>query len=77
VGLEPVYTRIGNSATDALERRLALEDIEDGMIARILLDDDELVKNVPRSFKAEGHKLLGFTQSNEGHYILELRKAGE
>jgi TusA-related sulfurtransferase len=56
---------------------LALEDLDDGTVARILLDDGEPVKNVPRSLKADGHKLLGLTQTDEGHYILELVKIGE
>ena len=37
-----------------------------------LLDDGEPVKNVPRSLKADCHKLIGLTQTDEGHYILEL-----
>jgi len=42
-----------------------------------LLDDGEPVKNVPRSLKADGHKLIGLTQTDEGYYILELVKVGE
>ena len=63
--------------TNFVKAKLALEDLGDGSIARILLDDGEPVKNVPRSLKADGHKLLGIAQSDEGHYILELVKVGE
>jgi TusA-related sulfurtransferase len=60
--------------TNFVKAKLALEGIEIGEIARILLDDGEPVKNVPRSLKADGHKLIGLKQTDEGHYILELEK---
>ena len=60
--------------TNFVKAKLALEDVETGDTLRILLDDGEPVKNVPRSLKAEGHKLLGLKQAEEGHYILELEK---
>lgn len=63
--------------TNFVKAKLALEDVETGDILQILLDDGEPVKNVPRSLKAEGHKLLGLKQAEEGHYILELEKFDE
>lgn len=63
--------------TNFVKVKLALEDVETGEILQILLDDGEPVKNVPRSLKAEGHKLLGLKQAEEGHYILELEKFDE
>lgn len=63
--------------TNFVKAKLALEDIETGDTLQILLDDGEPVKNVPRSLKAEGHKLLGLKQADEGHYILELEKSDE
>jgi TusA-related sulfurtransferase len=60
--------------TNFVKAKLALEDLEDGTVAQILLDDGEAVKNVPRSLKADGHKLIGLKQADEGHYILELKK---
>jgi len=63
--------------TNFVKAKLALEDIETGETARILLDDGEPVKNVPRSLKAEGHKLIGLKQADEGHYVLDLEKADE
>jgi TusA-related sulfurtransferase len=61
--------------TNFVKAKLALEDMEAGEAAQILLDDGEPVKNVPRSLKADGHKLIGLKQTEEGHYILELEKA--
>jgi len=60
--------------TNFVKAKLALEDLNDGTVAQILLDDGEPVKNVPRSLKADGHKLLGLQQTDEGHYVLELKK---
>ena len=63
--------------TNFVKDKLALEDLDDGTFARILLDDGEPVKNVPRSLKADGHKLISLAQTDEGHYILELKKIEE
>ena len=41
------------------------------------LDDGEPVKNLPRSLKADGHRLIGLKQAEEGHYVLELEKFEE
>jgi tRNA 2-thiouridine synthesizing protein A len=58
--------------TNFVKAKLAIEDMQAGETARILLDDGEPVKNVPRSLKAEGHQLIGLKQAEEGHYVLEL-----
>jgi tRNA 2-thiouridine synthesizing protein A len=63
--------------TNFVKAKLALEDIENGTVVQMLLDDGEPVKNVPRSLKADGHKLIGLKQTDEGHYILELEKIEE
>jgi TusA-related sulfurtransferase len=60
--------------TNFVKAKLALEEVDTGTIVQILLDDGEPVKNVPRSLKADGHKLIGLKQTDEGHYILELEK---
>lgn len=63
--------------TNFVKAKLALEDLETGASALILLDDGEPVKNVPRSLRADGHKLKKLELTDEGHYILELEKAME
>lgn len=59
-----------------VKAKLTLEMLESGETVRFLLDDGEAVKNVPRSLKAEGHKLLGL-QEVDGHYELTLEKGEE
>lgn len=62
--------------TNFVRAKLALEELEAGEVVAFLLDDGEPVKNVPRSLKAEGHKLLGLKEA-EGHYILTLEKVDD
>jgi tRNA 2-thiouridine synthesizing protein A len=62
--------------TNFVKAKLALELVETGEKVLFLLDDGEPVKNVPRSLKAEGHKLLGM-QEVDGHYELTLEKGEE
>lgn len=62
--------------TNFVKAKLALEMIDEGETVEFLLDDGEPVKNVPRSLKGEGHKLLGLKES-EGYYVLTMEKVGE
>lgn len=62
--------------TNFIKAKLALELMETGDTILFLIDDGEPVKNVPRSLKAEGHKLLGM-QEVDGHYELTLEKGEE
>lgn len=62
--------------TNFVKAKLALEDVDAGVTVRILLDDGEPVKNVPRSLKADGHKLIGLEEV-DGHYLLTLEKGDE
>lgn len=60
--------------TNFVKVKLALEDFESGDRVEILLDDGEAVKNVPRSLKEEGHKLLSLTEAADGGYVLIVEK---
>ena len=59
--------------TNFVKAKLELETVEAGETVRFLLDDGEPVKNVPRSLKAEGHRLLSLRET-DGHYALTLEK---
>ncbi|HBA89076.1 MAG TPA: sulfurtransferase TusA family protein [Geobacter sp.] len=59
--------------TNFVKAKLELEEIETGTTVEFLLDDGEPVKNVPRSLKAEGHKLLGLKET-DGYYVLTIEK---
>jgi TusA-related sulfurtransferase len=75
--MQTVDLRGVSCPTNFVKAKLALEDVDNGTTVLILLDDGEPVKNVPRSLKADGHKLIGLKQTEEGHYILELVKVDE
>lgn len=59
--------------TNFVKAKLALEMVDTGEVVDILLDDGEPVKNVPRSLKGEGHKLIGLKEG-DGYYVLTLEK---
>jgi len=62
--------------TNFVKAKLAMEMMASGESVQFLLDDGEAVKNVPRSLKAEGHKLLSLEEV-DGHYLLTLEKGEE
>ena len=62
--------------TNFVKAKLELETVEAGVSVRFLIDDGEPVKNVPRSLKAEGHRLLSL-QEIDGHYALTLEKGAD
>ncbi len=57
--------------TNFVKAKLALEMIDPGEIVQFMLDDGEPVRNVSRTLKAEGHKILGKEQK-EGYSIVTL-----
>ncbi len=63
--------------TNFVKIKLALEDLDAGECVRVLLDDGEPMKNVPRSLKAEGHKLISLSQTSDGHYQLDFIKVDD
>jgi TusA-related sulfurtransferase len=60
-----------------VKAKVALEELEDGDILSIHLNDGEPVQNVPRSIKEEGHKILKLVDNEDGTYDLIVRKVGE
>jgi tRNA 2-thiouridine synthesizing protein A len=62
--------------TNFVKAKLAIEELDAGETVEMLIDDGEPVKNLPRSLKAEGHKLLGLRESDEGYYVLKLEIGG-
>lgn len=60
-----------------VKAKVALEELEDGDILSIHLNDGEPVQNVPRSIKEEGHKILKLLDNGDGTYDLIVRKVGD
>ncbi len=60
-----------------VKAKVALEELDDGDILAIKLNDGEPVQNVPRSIKEEGHKILKLNDNGDGTYELIVRKVGD
>ena len=60
-----------------VKAKVALEELDDGDILSIRLNDGEPVQNVPRSIKEEGHQILKLLPNDDGTYNLIVRKIGE
>ena len=60
-----------------VKAKVALEELEDGQILAIRMNDGEPVQNVPRSIKEEGHQILKLNTNEDGTYTLLVKKAGE
>ena len=58
-----------------VKAKVALEELEEGQILGIRLNDGEPVQNVPRSIKEEGHQILKLENNRDGTYTLIVRKA--
>ncbi len=53
-----------------VKTKLKLEMMDDGQILEVALDDGEPMRNVPKSVKAEGHKIVNVEKVDDGYKIL-------
>lgn len=60
-----------------VKTKIALEELDDGDILSVRLNDGEPVQNVPRSVKEEGHEVLSLTENGDGTYQLIVKKVGD
>lgn len=60
-----------------VKAKVALEELEEGQLISIRMNDGEPVQNVPRSIKEEGHQILKLVNNNDGTYNLIVKKVGE
>lgn len=60
-----------------VKAKVALEELEDGDVLSIRMNDGEPVQNVPRSIKEEGHQILKLLNNGDGTYDLIVRKVGD
>ncbi|MCI1305843.1 MAG: sulfurtransferase TusA family protein [Lachnospiraceae bacterium] len=57
-----------------VKTKVALEELDEGQILAVHMNDGEPVQNVPRSVKDEGHKILKLIDNEDGTYDLIVRK---
>ncbi len=60
-----------------VKTKVALEEMDDGQVLSVHMNDGEPVQNVPRSVKEEGHQILKLIDNEDGTYDLLVRKVGE
>jgi tRNA 2-thiouridine synthesizing protein A len=60
-----------------VKAKVALEELDDGQVLSVHMNDGEPVQNVPRSIKEEGHKILKLIDNEDGTYDLLVRKTEE
>ena len=57
-----------------VKARVAIDELEDGEVIAIRMNDGEPVQNVPRSIKEEGHQILKLVNNEDGTYNLIVKK---
>ena len=53
-----------------VKAKVAIEELDDGEVLAIRMNDGEPVQNVPRSMKEEGHNILKLEDNADGTYTL-------
>ena len=56
-----------------VKAKVALEELDEGQILCIRMNDGEPVQNVPRSIKEEGHQILKLDDNEDGTYTLYVK----
>ena len=64
----------GSLSREFVKAKVALEELDDGQILAIRMNDGEPVQNVPRSIKEEGHQILKLNTNDDGTYTLIVKK---
>ena len=60
-----------------VKAKVALEELDEGDILAVRMNDGEPVQNVPRSLKEEGHQILKLNTNDDGTYTLIVKKVGD
>lgn len=57
-----------------VKAKVTLDELDEGQVLAIRMNDGEPVQNVPRSIKEEGHQILKLADNEDGTYTLYVRK---
>ena len=63
--------------TTFVKAKVTLEELDDGQILAVRMNDGEPVQNVPRSIKEEGHQILKLNDNGDGTFTLIVKKVGD
>ncbi len=56
--------------------KVAIEELDNGQILEIRMNDGEPIQNVPRSLKDEGHKVVSVEANGDNTYTVLVEKGG-
>lgn len=56
--------------------KIAIEELEDGQVIEVKMNEGEPIQNVPRSLKDEGHKVTQVINNNDGTFTVYVEKGG-
>ena len=74
---EQVVITDGVCPVTFVKAKVALEEMDEGQVLAVKMNDGEPVQNVPRSIKEEGHQILKLNTNDDGTYTLFVKKVGE
>ena len=60
-----------------VKAKVALEELDEGQVLSIRMNQGERLQNVPRSIKEEGHQILKLDDNEDGTYTLYVKKVGD
>ena len=60
-----------------VKAKVAIDELDDGQVLAVRMNDGEPVQNVPRSLKEEGHQILKLYDNEDGTYTLLVREVEE
>lgn len=56
--------------------KVALEELEEGQILEVKMNEGEPIQNVPRSLKDEGHQVIEVLNNEDGTFTIFVKKDG-
>lgn len=59
-----------------VKAKIAIEELENGQVLEVRMNEGEPIQNVPRSFKDEGHKVTQVINNNDGTFTVLVEKGG-
>ena len=66
-----------NCPVTFVKTKVALEELDEGQVLQVHLNNGEPMQNVPRSLKEEGHEILKLEDNGDGTFELYVRKVGD
>jgi len=56
--------------------KVAIEELEQGQILEIQMNEGESIQNVPRSLKDEGHRVVSVESNDDSTFTVFVEKGG-